>query len=371
MVFAAPGLLHAEISLGNKGALALGLDAGVEYDSNVELNRAEEDDVIGYLLPKLLYRYDQGAVLIDAHVGVLIREYDDLSDYDSDSFKSRVQVSFPHGEYDANYELDLDTGYNESTEADGDLQEVLDKETLHFNLTGKYNFTDRYYVRSGVLYKDVDTVQSSRDDVETVTVPVDFFYRYNEDLSFGLGYRFRDTDVDPAGSTSADSKDHAVYAAAEGRVTATIDGEVRVGYQERDFSDSSFEDEDGLFAEVVLSWAYSEQSTLAFTAGRELMTSVGTQSIEQTYVDLEWEHRINEKISIWAGAGYEERDYTSLVGDAPREDDIYYAELGGEYVLIEDRLVLEGSLQQTERSSDDADSDYSKTLAIIGISLVY
>ena len=363
--FSAP--LCGEIPLGNKGALAFGLDAGVEYDSNTQLDSGEEEDVIWSALPKVLYRYNQGVVFVDAFAGVQIRDYQDMSEFDSESFKSGLTVEFPHGEQDGNYELKLDTGFNQSTSADGDLQAVVEKETLHANVTGKYNFTERYYLRSGVLYRNSETTTGGFSDVETVTVPIHFFYRYSEDLSLGLGYRFRDTTVEGSG-TDGDSQDHAVYFTAEGRVSANVDGTIRVGVQQRQFSDSSLDDDDGFYAETTLSWAYSTRSSLDLSVGSEYETSAGTQSILSEHLDLAWKHRLNEKISTKAGVGYEAREYS---GGSSRNDEILYAELSAEYSLIPDRLSLNGLLHYTDRSSNSSSSDYDKTLASIGLSFIY
>ncbi len=364
------GSTRAEIGLGSRGALAFGLDAQAEYDSNINLNSDEDDDMIGTALPKLMYRYNQGAVYVDAFVGMEFRRYEDQTQYDSENFKSRFSVEYPYGTSNANYEVKLDGGYNESTSADSDLQTVVEKETTTLNVSGRYFFAERYYLRSAVRYQDTETVTEGFDDVKTVTVPIDFFYRYSENLSYGLGYRFRDTTVDGSGP-SADSKDHAVYAAVEGRLTPTIDSEIRLGAQRREFSESSFEDDDGFFAETLVSWSFSTQSVLELSAGSEFNTSAATQSIDKKYLGLELKHRFDEKLSARASVGYEDREYIPLAGGLSRNDEELYVRMGAEYILIQNRLTLNGSIFQSDQSSDRAESEYSQTVALIGLSLIY
>lgn len=365
-----PGLVQAELISGPQGALTVGIDSEFEYNSNVGLNDDENGDFIISVLPKLIYRYDQGAVRVDAFAGVRVDEYDDFNDISSDSFRSEVELTFPYGDELYNYSAQINAGYNEITRGDADLQDAVDKEILHLDVNGKYVFTDRYYALAGVLYRDQKTVSGNFDDVETITVPVDFFYRYSEDLSFGLGYRYRTTEV--SGATTADSDDHAFYGAAEGRLTPTVDGALRVGYQQRDFEQSTYSDDDSLFAEAALSWTCVQDCTVELSFGREQLTSLATQSVESTYVNLEWDYPIDAKLTATLGVGYEDRDYTDLdTGDFDRNDEIVTVQASGDYNLIDERLWLTTKLSVEDRSSSEDTWDFMQTKVSAALAWVY
>jgi len=193
----------AEISLGNKGALTPGIDAQAEYDSNIAANSAEVSDTILSAMPKLLYRYDQGIVLVDAFVGMRVTEYLDESQFDSENFKSRVSLRYPkEPEFDG-LSWTLTGGYNESTSADDDLQTIVERERIDAKLSLRYDIAERYYLRGGVDYFDEETKTAGFSDIESFGLPVDFFYRYSETLAFGFGVEFRDVGIDSGAGPTA------------------------------------------------------------------------------------------------------------------------------------------------------------------------
>ena len=74
--------LSAEISLGDSGALALGLDTRIEATTNATLSNAETSDTIFTALPNLKYRSDAGAASIDAYAGIELLRYNRLDSND-------------------------------------------------------------------------------------------------------------------------------------------------------------------------------------------------------------------------------------------------------------------------------------------------
>lgn len=361
---------QAEVLLGDYGALTVGVEASVEANSNIRLNREEESDVIGVVEPRVLYRFDQGALYVDAFVGMEFREYNRHSEYSSQNFKSGFHLEFPYGEADPNLRMTLDGGYNESTNPDAMVQEIVERETYHLNFNAWYYFTERYYLRSGAQYHDQRAVTSGFADIRTFTVPVDFFYRYSEDLALGVGYRYRDTRVRGA-SPSADSTDHAVYVGAEGRVAPSVDAEVRVGAQRRTFDHSGFGRDTAFFAEALVTWAISDLTTLQLRAGDDFDTSSANEKVDRIYAEVELRHLFTDRITGILGAGYSESDFTLLNGDQYRSDEVWFVTVGVDYDLIEDRLSVMGRLYHADQNSNFANADYKHSVAKVGLSFVY
>jgi len=362
--------LNAEISLGNRGAVAFGLDATAEYDSNINSNSDEEEDLIATLFPKALYRFDQGVLFIDAFAGVEFRRFADNSEFDSENLKSRLEVVYPDEEGDRNYKLELDLGFEESTVTDALLQRIVEKESLFGELTGTYFFTDRYLGRAGLRYEDVDTMEADFNDIRTVELPVEFFYRYSDALRLGLGYQFRDTEVEGT-VPAANSTDHAAFFAAEGTLSPNVEGDLRVGVQSRDFEEGTFDDRTSVFLEAEVSWALTERSELVLRGGNEFRTSAANQSVEESYGLVSLRHRFDERLGGRVALGYEEREFSSLAGDSVRNDEEWTALIAADYELIADRLSLNALLSHSVQDSDVTTADYSKTEASVGIFLIY
>ncbi len=359
-------LVEGAIELGNKGAVAFAVDSEISYDSNVEGNRDEKDDVVAMVRPELLYRFDAGTLNIDAFVGYEVTEYDQESQYDSTDLKSGLTLLYPVGQ-ESRFDLRFDAGFNEVTGTDANLLRVVEREVTTASLRGRYDFTEDYFVRGEFRFSDESYQTDGFDDVQEITVPLDFFYRYSENLAFGLGYRYRDTRVSEDGPEEEDNSDHAVYLALEGRVAPSTEGEVRVGLQRREFETSDVDDDDSFFAEVSLAWEAADPTLVELSAGQEFETSGVGETVERIYAELSVRHRFNDKLSARLAGGYEERDFS----DTERTDEEFYLRLNGDYVLIENRLELRGSIFHSTQDSDFDDAEFDRTLASLGLRAIF
>jgi hypothetical protein len=361
---------HAEVSLGNKGVLAFALETKFEYDTNLNRNQDEDEDTIAVITPRLLYRYDMGSVYIDAFAGVQFRRYDEFTVYDAENIKTGVLIKYPNLEGDKNYTLEAGFGFNESTQADADLLQIVEKETLAANLNATYYFSDWYYGKGSVRIKD-DTYQTQGfDDVRTVTAPFELYYRYSETLAFGLGYQVRDVKVydvlDPA-----DNVTHAYYFALDGQLTPTIDSKLKLGLQHQQFASSDFEDQTSSFIEAELGWEPYDRIRVALRGGNKLDTTALNQSIEKRYVQASLGYQYDEKLSFKFVTAYEESEYSTLLMESVRNDEEYFCSIESVYELIEDRLTLNGLIYYSDRSSDQAGSNYDRAFFVINLNLIY
>jgi hypothetical protein len=206
-------LSYAEYQIGDVGAVAFGLDASVLATDNVTMDSSEDSDNILSVLPTVNFKSDAGAASIEAYVGVEMISYDDLSENDSDDFKSNLKVTFPDELNGENYSLVFEGGYNEFTSAQssqGGQGRVVSTEDLDLNLNGRYYITEDITLRAAAEYLDTESNTTGFADVETLTIPVAVFYDIDEALSVGLGYRNRSSEVgNQVASAKADSTDHA------------------------------------------------------------------------------------------------------------------------------------------------------------------
>mgnify|MGYP000875199777 CR=1 FL=1 len=362
-------LQASELALGNYGAVAVDVQSSLTHSSNIFRNSDEEEDTIFQLLPRLRYRFDQGTVRVEAHAGVNVIRFDDFDDNDAEDIKSRVVIDFPYGDYDEKkrYDVRLAGGYNERTSPNDSVQDITQTEEIDLSAIGRYYVSDRTFLRSGVEYLDKQSQSSGYDDVERIEVPVEFYYDYSEDLSYGIGYRYTDTDVSSdTTEPEADSTDHAVYLAAVGQVAPSVTVEIRVGGQERQFDDASYDDETQFFMESLLSWVASDLTTVELSAGNGFDTTIDDVSKETFFVEVGVEHQFSDKIRALAGLGYEDVKYSN-----DRDDDQYTVDIGSVYTLITDQLEIEGGLRYADRDSSEDRSTYDVLSAKISISYLF
>ncbi len=367
----AHSIVSAEVALGNKGVLAFGADAELKYDSNISANSGEDGDMIASALPKVLYRYDQGSIYVDAFAGIEFVEYDEQSQFDSENFKSEIVIEYPAEREDAPFDLRFVAGYNESTSADSDLQSIVEREKINIDLSGRYYIADRYYIRSGFEYRDEAVETLGFNDVTTTSVPVDLYYRYSELLSFGFGLEYRDVSIDGPVTPTADSEDLAYYFAVEGSLLSNLESEIKVGYQERDFDAGAFDDADALFVRGILRWFYRDRTTIELELNSGFRNSARNSSVEETSAELSFAHRFDEKLASELSFEYSEADFETLNGLQVRSDDSWAIEWETNYVLIDDRLSLDLVLRYMDQSSDLSVADYDRSIIQLGLSFIY
>jgi len=361
--------LRAEMALGNYGAVAVDVETSLTHSSNVFRNSDEEDDIIFQVLPRLRYRFDQGTVRVEAHAGVDVIRFDDFDDNDAEDIKSHIAIDFPYGDAveDRRYDVRLQGGYNERTSPNDSVQDITQTEEVDLSAIGRYYVSERTFLRSGVEYLDKQSQTSEYDDVQRIEVPVEFFYDYSEDLSFGLGYRYTDTDVSGDGvEPEDDSSDHAVYLAVLGQVASAITAEIRVGGQERQFDDDAYDDETQFFMESLLSWVASDLTTVDFSIGNGFDTTIDDISTETFFAELGLRHQFSEKIRASAGLGYEDVKYSD-----GRDDEQFSVEIGCGYTLIEDQLQIEGGCRYADRDSNQDDSNYEVVTFVLSIAYLF
>ena len=361
--------LQAEMALGNYGAVAVDVETSVTHSSNIFRNSDEEDDIIFQVLPRLRYRFDQGTVRVEAHAGVDVIRFDDFDDNDAEDIKSYIAIDFPYGDAveDRRYDVRLEGGYNERTSPNDSVQDITQTEEVDLSAIGRYYVSERTFLRSGVEYLDKQSQTSDYDDVQRIEVPVEFFYDYSEDLSYGLGYRYTDTDVSADGvEPEADSNDHAIYLAAVGQVASAITAEIRVGGQQRQFDDDAYDDETQFFMESSLSWVATDLTTVDFSIGNGFDTTIDNTSVEKFFTELGLRHQFSEKIRASASLDYQDLNYSD-----GRDDDQFSVAIGCGYTLIEDQLQVEGGFRYADRDSNQDDSTYEVATFVLSIAYLF
>jgi len=354
-------LSYAEYQIGDVGAVAFGLDASVLATDNVTMDSSEDSDNILSVLPTVNFKSDAGAASIEAYVGVEMISYDDLSENDSDDFKSNLKVTFPDELNGENFSLVFEGGYNEFTSAQssqGGQGRVVSTEDVDLNLNGRYYITEDITLRAAAEYLDTKSNTTGFADVETLTIPVAVFYDIDEALSVGLGYRNRSSEVgNQVTSAKADSTDHAFFVGVENQVSEIWGYELEIGFQQRDFdNNATFSDEDGLFASLLVNWQISEMTEIAAELSNEYGTTLANQSSEIARAALQLNHTFDERISASLGMSYDETDY--IQADGSREDETFASFLTVDYKLLDGQWILRGTVSYDDNSSDAASANY-------------
>jgi hypothetical protein len=365
--FSAPAPLQAEMQLSNYGAVAADVQSSVTQSSNIFRNSDELDDTIFQLMPRVRYRFDQGSVHVEADAGVNVIRYDDFDINDAEDIKSNIVINFPYSDSNdkKRYDVRLQGGYNEKTTPDDSVQDIVQSDELNVSVHGRYYVSERTFVRSGGEWLDRQSQTAGYEDVQRFAVPIEFFYDYSQVLSYGVGYRYTETDV-TGDQPEADSEDHALFLAAVGQVASALTAEVRIGGQAREFDSDVYDDETVFFMESLLTWEASALTTVELNVGNGFDTDLNGVSKETLFAQVGAQHQLSNQLRALIGFGYEEVSYSNN-----RDDEQFSAAIGAVYTLIEDQLEFEGGVRYADRDSTQARSKYDVLSAEISLSYLF
>ncbi|WPJ97363.1 outer membrane beta-barrel protein [Coraliomargarita algicola] len=360
---------HAEIKLGDMGSVGFGLETTIRSTSNVILDETQQDDTIYSFMPKAVFRSDQGAASIEAYAGLNIIRYHNLNNNDSENIKSGITILFPDEPQGENYSLKLNAAYNQNTNANSALLSVIETENIALSATGNYFISEYVSLRSGLSYLENTSQTAGFADTSTLTWPIAMFYKYDEALSLGTGYRYRRSEVSNV-TPVASSDDHAFYIGVEDLISPLLQYELQWGYQYRDFdNDQSFENLGGVYAEAILSWYATQRSIFMFNVGNEFGTSAANQSSETFSTSIQWMHKFDERLSTTLGAEYQDIAYKQIIGT--RNDEDYSAFLNAEYKVLDDNMILRARLRYADHSSSLDAANYDVIEASISCFLLF
>jgi hypothetical protein len=155
---------------------------------------------------------------------------------------------------------------------------------------------------------------------------------------------------------AADSDDQAFFLGLENELSSIWSYTLELGYQQREFDNTAFDDQDGLFASFELNWQLSDMSELSAELSNEFGTTLANQSSETARAAVQLNHTFDERISAALGLSFEEVNYEQLSGS--REDELFSSFLTIDYQLLEGKWVLRGSVSYDDSSSSAAAANY-------------
>ena len=362
-------LLTAEVNLGPAGAVAIGLDSSVRHTSNVFLNSSEQSDIIYTLLPTVNYRSNQGAIELDAFMGIAMVHYSDFSSYNAENLKCGFNATYPREKNNENISLAFSGSYVESNEARKALLDIVNVDTLNLSLIGSYYLGDITSLRSSLLFENRNTDIDTYVDVESIELPFAFYYDYDEAMSFGLGYSFRKSEISGL-ILPADSNDHAFFVAFEDLISPLIQYEAKLGYRYRNFKyDTGFDDDGGIYTKLNLRYELSEVTQLSLLLSRDFKTSAANQSVETSSAKLTLNHRLDTMLSADIGFMTSTDNYEQISG--MRNDDDWGVFFGFNYDLPEINCVLKGAISYLEHNSNLDSANYKLIGANFVCSFIY
>lgn len=361
--------LRGEVVLGAVGSIGFGLDTRLQATSNVILDSTEQDDVVTSAMPKVVFRSAGGAAAIEAFAGVDFLRYDQLSKNDADNFKSGLSINYPAEPNGEPISLQIQAGFNQNTSASAALLAITETESLTIGTSGTVYLSQYVSIRSAINYTDTASKTAGFADTTSTTLPLSLYYRVDEAISIGTGYRYRNTSVGNV-QPAADSDDHAVFVGFENLISPLLQYGIELGYQKRDFANSDvFKDERAAYAQALLTWFLNERTNILLAVSNEFGTTAANQSNETFSTTLTLIHNFDERLSTTIGGTYQDLSYTQAVGS--RSDDETSLFLNTRYSILDDKVSLNGGFSYADHQSSITSATYEVLEATVSCTVLF
>mgnify|MGYP002403543002 CR=1 FL=1 len=346
------------------------IDASVGFDSNVNATEDDEkSDVILGLTPQVSMKTGwsrhelNGRAYLDA-AKYLDQDENDFVDYGL-RLGGRYDVSRA-GAFRGNVAYDhLHEGKD-----DDDRITLGDADVVEYNrytATGGYSHRfNRIMVGGNLIYRLYDW-----DSFNAGGVTVNQDYRNRQEYGGNLrltyavspriglftqaDYLFYNYDNPSPGGREQDSEKYGLSVGTTVDFTAVLFGEASIGYVKQAYKGDTFDDEDGVSADVGLTWNVTTLSTLQLEASRDFLpSSTGGSSRLATDVALSGYHELLRNLILNAHLRYSNQDYKG----SDLEKDIYEGGVGADYLITRNFSAgAEYVYRQQDSTADGGDFD--------------
>jgi hypothetical protein len=307
------------MAIGDGAELFLTGTLGVRADDNIFLSPNNEDDIIFDVAPGVDVTFGKNSQM----QGSLTLSHT----WTSYSDNSKLNTNLFNGDFVSKYDdgklkLGFNLGYHELNQNTVDIRGLTRRDVFSTGGNTEVEISQLTSVGAGIAYNSEDYKRRGYTDSNSVTIPVDFYYKWTPKLDLSVGYRFRDYNVDILGQ---DSKDHFFNIGARGEFTPKLTGKIAVGLNTRKLDRGGDRSEFGLDSSLV--YEFSPKTNLQLGASNDFGTSPqGAQQKNFTINGLVTT-KLNEEWSVNGGLSYRAIDYGT------RTDDYYEGQLGTAYTI--------------------------------------
>ncbi|MGY4534477.1 hypothetical protein ACVW0Y_003617 [Pseudomonas sp. TE3786] len=343
------------------------LEVKESYDDNFrELEHQEESSWITGIKPKFeLLAEDRNSayrLIYEANSEI----YHDDSDASNTDHKVTLESIM---EFTASQRLKLQGQYSK-TEDTGDTAVAGENDKYHASsIGGVYTLgSDSAANRMdfGATYEELRYDNSgdinADEERDTTALNAVWYHRLGGSTESLVELRHADYDY-VMHDSPRNSKNDAVLVGGTWDATAKTTGKVRVGYEKKDFEDSSRDDLNSPMWEVGVDWSPRTYSKVSLTTRRAFDEGDdGSDAIKNTSTNLAWSHGWTERVTSRVFYEFAKRDYEGQ----NRSDDLSSA---GLTLTYKTRRWLDIALGYTYKDNDSNAIDESYTRNVYMISL--
>jgi hypothetical protein len=343
------------LAIGDGAELFVTGTLGVRADDNIYNTDNAISDTIFDINPGVEITFGKDAALKGSLTLVdSFANYSDNSNLNTNLFSGDLNAAYD----DAKLKLKFNLGYHEQNQNAPDIRGLTRRDQFVTGANAEVEISQITSVSAGVSFDHTNYKRTSYADTDTLTVPLNFYYKWTPKIDLSVGYRFRDYET----TIGRDSTDHYFSVGARGEFTPLLTGQISVGYNERDLAGGGSETLPGL--EASLTYALTPKTSITVGASNDYGTA--PQGAQQKNFSLNGgiTTDISSEWKLNAGLSYRAIDYYT------RTDDYVEGNVGATYV-INTYVKITGAYVYRSNSSDLKGSEFTNNVFSISASLRY
>lgn len=350
----AAGVAHAGsplIPLNDDGSAAIFFvaDASVVYNDNIFYQNSKTGDTIFTVAPgfelvaggdgnskfNLVFKEAMSAYVDHSNLNSQLANVDAKYTYDADTaFKATVTAGFHQTQQPTN-----------QTRVAGD---IVKSDTFNGGANGEYKATEKSTIALGVNYNGTryTSYQNLFNDLDTVGVPVSWYYAVTDKLDAGFTYQYTHSEIykttSQTGPAFRDGTQDIHFAGLTARGAVTdkfkLEANAGVGFSSLESVTAGVAKQDSTTFNFALksSYAITEKLSATLGGGREFAVAAQGQQTTTTHGEFGLNYAITEDWSANTNVGYMVQDFganSGVGGIGSRQDRIITAGVGAAYKL--------------------------------------
>jgi len=327
------------MAIGDGAELFLTGTLGIRSDDNVYLAKKAESDLIFEVVPGIGVTFGKNAQLKgNLSLAETFSNYADNSKLNTQLFSG----SFNSGYDDGKLKLDFNIGYSELNQNNADFRDLTRRDLFDVGGKTEVEISQLSKVGAGVAFNHTNYRRPGYADVDSLEVPLNYYYRWTEKTDISLGYRYRDYKVD----IGSDSTDHFFSVGARGEFSPKLTGRFALGLNSRNLDRGGDETRFNFSVSNDFGTSPQGQQQKNFTLGGTLSTDLSQ----------EW--------TVSGGMNYRAIDY------GRRTDDYFELNLGAVYI-ISANMRIQGGYAYRSYASDISSIEFKNNVFSVAANFSY
>lgn len=220
------------------------------------------------------------------------------------------KVARTQGKFDLSAGVSYVQNYSNTPSSTPGATSILRSDVLDATANATWNYSDKFNFSTGFEYSNTHYLYSqgaTSQDTDNYTVPLSGYYVYTDELSFGLGYSYAETDAHntratptvPGRSRYTNTFSLNTKLTKWNKLTGTANVGVGMNHINAGAGVSA-QDTTSINYGLDLNYEYSEKVALTFTGSRNFSTGSAGQNIQSTSGGVGAIYKYSDNISLQA-----------------------------------------------------------------------